>query len=1080
MDLLEGLLILAIIGVLVFLVMQRKKKTLLQQQEALVKKHAEAQGFDGEALVHDVEEESINQLNSQPQPKPVEDEKIEEEVEDEDCLRVVDGKCPIEGFTADAKGCCHLPKASATIERLKGAGAMANLLVADVLITDVAPSLTTKFGNRLSRATIQRGILKATRRIGQMAVRRLTSFISKLAASGPAAVLFEAFSIAFDLADPMGYDNFTMNKITEDALDRAMLDTQQFALQNDLEYPMLFPIRELYKTEFDKVYQNQVMEKYSSIALRNMGMENTDEHWVEVNGELEWNPPAEFETRLDEEMLKAVNAKPKERDQFIYSALKKEPTVNNAYIAIYPDMSSAKTFGISLTPQGLDYYNSLHKPDWLRYNDVFDKEIQTPEDYVEKPIALWTNKQVFLDKENPGTTEKPNMTYSHFPYNKFYPLAVYHAGHVVTYCEKFRKADKFFDNWDDGIKTALSVVSPFAAITFQMRRAAKGMDPTEYGVYFDFGTQRGAYGCMYNNSFCHHFGQKIVYDTRTHKSECHPVIPDFIPGFAKEAWKGFHKLGGFVCNPDCQPDQYCENNGCHAKKKIGEHVGIGADWKCLSGYEAFSHCVECKFNDDSLCPPGHKCRNDKCYKLENEWENCWKPCGNKAGLCAFCGSGGACCRHNENQDLPECQGHGPSGWHSCIERKDGETLADEERRISNLILFSIVSKDGAIIEVDQPTHGKLMTTFSSQKGIDDKFITVNAKNLMKSPLISAGMTMITQPVTNKVLLLIARKKFDYNEAYIRGRLDSFEWHTLTQYANTDLSKIKRTYSNGDREFCELLQGSEYERSVFCRDLQTKLAQETQRAQDLAKRQEENVENGGGKFFGSHECNPACDPNFEYCDLGVCQRKKNIGEEVGPMGGWKCMSGQEAFSRCIECKHNDSSMCPAGMTCRNDACYEIANELKSCWDQCDHKAGRCDGFCGYGGACCRHNENQDLPECRGHGDAFEHKCIIRRDLRDYREERDSRMTNASTPLDVNDNCAMWAAAGECEKNPGYMKPNCAQSCANQANSELQQNFENMLEGLNNSENQKGGLLGNLVANLVQNNRNNNKDVVKKSM
>ena len=31
-------------------------------------------------------------------------------------------------------------------------------------------------------------------------------------------------------------------------------------------------------------------------------------------------------------------------------------------------------------------------------------------------------------------------------------------------------------------------------------------------------------------------------------------------------------------------------------------------------------------------------------------------------------------------------------------------------------------------------------------------------------------------------------------------------------------------------------------------------------------------------------------------------------------------------------------------------------------------------------------------------------------------------------DAHENCKMWAEAGECEKNPGYMLKNCKISCA----------------------------------------------------
>lgn len=40
---------------------------------------------------------------------------------------------------------------------------------------------------------------------------------------------------------------------------------------------------------------------------------------------------------------------------------------------------------------------------------------------------------------------------------------------------------------------------------------------------------------------------------------------------------------------------------------------------------------------------------------------------------------------------------------------------------------------------------------------------------------------------------------------------------------------------------------------------------------------------------------------------------------------------------------------------------------------------------------------------------------------------SFLTNSGTCSNNNKHCDTWAANGECTKNPGYMKTNCAKAC-----------------------------------------------------
>ena len=63
-----------------------------------------------------------------------------------------------------------------------------------------------------------------------------------------------------------------------------------------------------------------------------------------------------------------------------------------------------------------------------------------------------------------------------------------------------------------------------------------------------------------------------------------------------------------------------------------------------------------------------------------------------------------------------------------------------------------------------------------------------------------------------------------------------------------------------------------------------------------------------------ECKPPCKV-YEYCDAPIgqdakCKPKKAYGEHVGPNGSEKCLSGSEAYSKCVECRdgRNGGSRC----------------------------------------------------------------------------------------------------------------------------------------------------------------------------
>ena len=152
-------------------------------------------------------------------------------------------------------------------------------------------------------------------------------------------------------------------------------------------------------------------------------------------------------------------------------------------------------------------------------------------------------------------------------------------------------------------------------------------------------------------------------------------------------------------------------------EKEWDRYGCDDDAHCADGYcdRTVGQVNRCRRRDavkgrkagdflklaNDQCEGGMICRHHTCVDLRNEWKNCWAPCGKRPGGCPqFCGKDGACCRHNENQNYPECQGHGPAGWSGCIERKDGREGEDFVSRRTDVPL------DGACVVDANCTSGR--------------------------------------------------------------------------------------------------------------------------------------------------------------------------------------------------------------------------------------------------------------------------------------------------------------------------------------------------------------------------------------
>lgn len=549
------------------------------------------------------------QPNDDPEPPPESTAVV--------CLdhRPEEGKCK-SGYITDETGCCVLPDPSNNPADMVGS------LVTEIVVGEAMGVLITKLGPGLlnwgaGKEITEEGLQKAfkgkgskkmiknlskrlaklskggqsigkklvSKMIGKTAAKMAAKLAAKLALKmaklNSPLIIFDIFSLLLDFADPSGYNNFTENKIIQDAMSVLYYEAEKQAKRDGVAFPQVFPLR----TAFPDVYDSKVTPVLQDAFLSPAIGELTEEQTLDLLESIttETDPPdsvlnaiaANMEQKMEEEHLK--------RDQIIFDALV-GAGISESMIQLYPELSTGDRLGVSLSKRGVGIYNSSKKRDWFKYNDLFDTSIVTPDDHVPAPVALFTNTYFVQDKESPGTSDSPNMLPQTVPGDAPVALTL-HGGHLVAYCEKFRNAK------------ALGGLLPIDDMN-------KGIDPTDFGVYFDDGTgDLGAVGCVYTDKFCTRMGLKHNYNHTTKASDCSmdggQVVGEILGGTTvfRDTYRGAHKLFGFDCDPACKVTEYCEGHKCNPKKKLGEHVGMSAWWKCLSGHEAGFHCVECHKNE---------------------------------------------------------------------------------------------------------------------------------------------------------------------------------------------------------------------------------------------------------------------------------------------------------------------------------------------------------------------------------------------------------------------------------------------------------------------------------------------------
>ena len=477
-----------------------------------------------------------------------------------------------------AKGAAKAAKAAKAVKAAKGAASTGKLALASI-----------KIGVQVGKGAASAGKFAVAAAGGPAGL-----------AAAVAMVLFDGISMVLDAKDTSGYQssttNGTLNKF------KAVIDyeTQKSLSKLELDYPMIFPIGDVYPAEFEAALEYATQQISSIHMAEELEKDEALVDIVAAYGDaVEKDPDAELPT----EFLNFINGLPKtfhiERDKFLLQKLQELIGPKSYTVQFYEKLSTPDTIAVTLSEQGVKEWNDKHKETWYANNDLFKQPDPPPS---EDPMtALYTDTYYVYESgpsDNPKMVEKKLKTKV--------ALGSYY-GSLVAYCEKARK----------------------------VKETSATIRPLDLGVSFQYDT--GV--CKFTREYCSRYGLKFSdNDCKTRPGQGfaelifgETITKEFIraftspPSYAKKS-KGRAKKG------PCPPGMRDDGMNCWldpVKRDSGSPMQCGPDKekkgqlcypRCRDGYK--SSALEC----EGKCPPGSKNTGLTCLQsTKNSTHWAWTP-----------------------------------------------------------------------------------------------------------------------------------------------------------------------------------------------------------------------------------------------------------------------------------------------------------------------------------------------------------------------------------------------------------------------------------------------------------------------
>jgi hypothetical protein len=262
----------------------------------------------------------------------------------------------------------------------------------------------SKQGARITRSAVQR----MSRSMGRVAARGATKvatrtsvryglgFLTKAAAkvgmgpAGLAVLAMELVSFALDMADPFGFNSYQANKVSQNMRNAYEVEVQKSTMEGTLEertdFPIIFPLALAYPEHNDEFFE-AYMGRFTVDAMELIPEDQLTN--VIVNLLLGEGADAVLSEEEIEDAGKAFEnafqlvdaVKRVERDEFIYSFYKDKGLESK--IERVPFMSTARRYGVTLSKEGCNQYNTRMEPLHVKYATI-DKRYGRSEECLDR------------------------------------------------------------------------------------------------------------------------------------------------------------------------------------------------------------------------------------------------------------------------------------------------------------------------------------------------------------------------------------------------------------------------------------------------------------------------------------------------------------------------------------------------------------------------------------------------------------------------------------------------------------------------------------------------------------------------
>lgn len=308
--------------------------------------------------------------------------------------------CLSDDYIIDDNGCCVLKPDKVLSETEK------KLLIANTIAKELAMSLIIDELLELALKAGLKGIelgAKLAAKVGLISIKASTKIglaTAKMAKalSSPWLIGFEIGSALLDIFDPAGYNLYQSNDTQRKLLKAYAVGMEKNCLENNLPYPMIVPLSYVFPTTAAGASETLANE-FMTDAFTKMSEKDPEAlgRILEASFDNTKEIPEADSELFGDILSETMNSDPKKRDDILYEYFQENtPSSQKKYIKRYPTLSTKEVQGVSLSEEGVIYYNNLNRNKWI------NNEENAP------LVALFTDQYYILDKSNPGKASDPN------------------------------------------------------------------------------------------------------------------------------------------------------------------------------------------------------------------------------------------------------------------------------------------------------------------------------------------------------------------------------------------------------------------------------------------------------------------------------------------------------------------------------------------------------------------------------------------------------------------------------------------------------------------------------------------------